>query len=75
MTNVKTGPFKADHVGSLLRPERIHKAREAFKNNELSSSELYDIETEEISKVVDKQIEAGLKAVTEKHGGRCTESE
>lgn len=60
-----TGPFKADHVGSLLRPKRIHDARESFKNKELSASELYDIETEEITKVVDKQIEAGLKAVTD----------
>ena len=59
------GPFKADHVGSLLRPKRIHEAREAYKNNELSAGELYDIETEEITKVVDRQIEAGLKAVTD----------
>ncbi|WP_052255542.1 5-methyltetrahydropteroyltriglutamate--homocysteine S-methyltransferase [Salinicoccus sp. YB14-2] len=65
MATTKKGPFKADHVGSFLRPERIHKAREAYKNNELSSSELYDIETEEIAKIVDKQIEVGLKAVTD----------
>ncbi len=59
------GPFKADHVGSLLRPERIHKAREDYKNNKITKDELFKIETEEIEKVVDKQIEVGLKAVTD----------
>lgn len=60
-----TGPFKADHVGSLLRPERIHKARKDKAEGKISAEALYDIETEEITKVVDKQIEAGLKAVTD----------
>lgn len=58
-------PFRADHVGSLLRPERIHIARRDFQNGEITADELYNIETEEISKVVDKQIEIGLKAVTD----------
>lgn len=59
------GPFKVDHVGSLLRPERIHKAREDFNNANISKDELFKIETEEIEKIVDKQIEVGLKAVTD----------
>ena len=59
------GPFKADHVGSLLRPERIHNARKDFKEGNISKEELFKIETEEIEKVVDKQIEVGLKAVTD----------
>lgn len=58
-------PFKADHVGSLLRPERIHEARKDFKEDKISADELFNIETEEIEKVVDKQIEVGLKAVTD----------
>src|SRR5690625_14762 len=58
-------PFRADHVGSLLRPDRIHKARKDFKENNISAEELYDIETEEIKRIVDKQIEAGLEAVTD----------
>lgn len=66
MTNtVFTGPFKADHVGSLLRPERIHQARKDNAEGNLSDEELYDIETKEIQKVVDKQIEIGLSAVTD----------
>lgn len=58
-------PFRADHVGSLLRPERIHQARKDFKEGNLSAEELYTIETEEITKIVDKQIEVGLQAVTD----------
>lgn len=59
------GPFKADHVGSLLRPERIHQARKDKSEGKISADKLYEIETEEIKKIVDKQIEVGLKAVTD----------
>ncbi|MEW9109826.1 MAG: 5-methyltetrahydropteroyltriglutamate--homocysteine S-methyltransferase [Cytobacillus gottheilii] len=58
-------PFRADHVGSLLRPERIHIARKDYQNGSISAQELHAIETEEIKKVVDKQIEVGLQAVTD----------
>lgn len=58
-------PFRADHVGSLLRPERIHQARKDFQAGALTAQELHAIETEEIKKVVDKQIEVGLQAVTD----------
>ena len=58
-------PFRADHVGSLLRPERIHQARKDFQAGNLTAQELHTIETEEIKKIVDKQIEVGLQAVTD----------
>ena len=58
-------PFRADHVGSLLRPARIHKARKDFQEGNITDQELHAIETEEIKKVVDKQIEVGLQAVTD----------
>lgn len=58
-------PFRADHVGSLLRPERIHQARKDFQKGNLTSQKLHEIETEEIIKIVDKQIEVGLQAVTD----------
>ena len=58
-------PFRADHVGSLLRPERIHQARKDFQKGNLTSLQLHEIETEEIIKIVDKQIEVGLQAVTD----------
>lgn len=58
-------PFKADHVGSLLRPESIHQARKDYAQDKISYAELREIETKEITRVVDKQIEVGLKAVTD----------
>jgi len=64
MTNF-FAPFKADHVGSLLRPERLHKARKDFKEGLISRDELRTVENEEISRIVDKQIEVGLNAVTD----------
>lgn len=58
-------PFRADHVGSLLRPERIHQARMDFQAGNISTQELHAIETEEIKNIVNKQIEVGLQAVTD----------
>lgn len=64
-TIVKTAPFKADHVGSLLRPERLHEARRQCKEGHITAEQLYNIETEEIKRIVDRQIEIGLEAVTD----------
>lgn len=58
-------PFRADIVGSFLRPEVIKEARAKFQNQEISSNELRRIEDEEIIKLVKKQKELGLKAVTD----------
>ncbi|GEP64229.1 5-methyltetrahydropteroyltriglutamate--homocysteine methyltransferase [Clostridium beijerinckii] len=58
-------PFRADIVGSFLRPEVIKEARAKFQNQEISSNELKRIEDEEIIKLVKKQKELGLKAVTD----------
>lgn len=58
-------PFKADHVGSLLRPDTLHKARNDFKEGTITASQLREIETAEIKRIVDKQIEIGLDAVTD----------
>ncbi|MBE6091191.1 MAG: 5-methyltetrahydropteroyltriglutamate--homocysteine S-methyltransferase [Clostridium beijerinckii] len=58
-------PFRADIVGSFLRPDVIKDARAKFQNQEISSNELKRIEDEEIIKLVKKQKELGLKAVTD----------
>ena len=62
---VAKAPFKADHVGSLLRPESIHQARKEFKEGSITAEQLRETETTEIKRIVDKQIEVGLKAVTD----------
>src|SRR3954462_5984819 len=58
-------PFKADHVGSLLRPENLHKARKDYKEGIITAEQLREVENQEIKRIVDKQIEVGLKSVTD----------
>jgi 5-methyltetrahydropteroyltriglutamate--homocysteine methyltransferase len=58
-------PFRADHVGSLLRPKRLHEAREKFSNGDFSSNQLREVEDECICEAIRKQEECGLKAVTD----------
>ncbi|WP_449354169.1 5-methyltetrahydropteroyltriglutamate--homocysteine S-methyltransferase [Virgibacillus natechei] len=58
-------PFKADHVGSLLRPANLHEARKTFKEGTITAEALREVETSEIKRIVDKQIEVGLQAVTD----------
>lgn len=64
-TSTVRAPFKADHVGSLLRPASIHKARREFSEGKISAAELREIENKEIKRVVAKQVELGLKSVTD----------
>jgi methionine synthase II (cobalamin-independent) len=65
MAQNKQAPFRADQVGSLLRSERIKEARQKRAAGQIAADELRQIEDEEIRKIVDKQKEVGLKAVTD----------
>jgi 5-methyltetrahydropteroyltriglutamate--homocysteine methyltransferase len=58
-------PFRADHVGSLLRPPALLAAREKQRRGELPAAELKRLEDEAIREVVRLQEEIGLKAVTD----------
>ena len=58
-------PFRADHVGSLLRPPQLLKAREDFKAGSIDAAELKGIEDEAIRDVVSKQEEVGLQSATD----------
>ncbi|MCR2805633.1 5-methyltetrahydropteroyltriglutamate--homocysteine S-methyltransferase [Paenibacillus soyae] len=58
-------PFRYDIVGSFLRPQALKAARLQFQNGEISSDQLKDVEDAEIVKLVQKQKEVGLKAVTD----------
>lgn len=58
-------PFRADHVGSLLRPDNLHKARKEYKEGTITADQLRKVETKEIKRVVDKQIELSLEVVTD----------
>ena len=58
-------PFRADHVGSLLRPAALKEAREKFAKGALDPAGLKAVEDREIEKVVRKQEEIGLKLATD----------
>src|SRR5882724_2821482 len=58
-------PFRADHVGSLLRPAALREARAQRAKNEISVADLKAIEDREIERVIGKQEDVGLKAVTD----------
>ncbi len=58
-------PFRADEVGSLLRPEALKEARAARAEGRLDADALRAVEDEAIRDVVKKQEDVGLKAVTD----------
>src|ERR1700756_3008734 len=58
-------PFRADEVGSLLRPPRIKEARAKLEKGEISAEDLRKAEDMEIEKVVHKQASVGLKLATD----------
>src|ERR1700757_2272325 len=58
-------PFRADHVGSLLRPAPLKAAREKRAKGEIGAAELKAVEDREIERVIKKQEEVGLQAVTD----------
>lgn len=58
-------PYRYDEVGSLLRPEKLKQARDNFRNNKIDEYALRRVENKEIDRIVEKQVEIGLKAVTD----------
>src|SRR6266567_8551372 len=65
-------PFRADHVGSLLRPPRLHQAREDFAAGRIEAAGLRAVEDEEITRAVRMQEEAGLQSATDGEFRRAT---
>jgi 5-methyltetrahydropteroyltriglutamate--homocysteine methyltransferase len=58
-------PFRADHVGSLLRPAALKEARAARGQGALTAGELKEVEDREIAKAIARQESIGLKSVTD----------
>jgi 5-methyltetrahydropteroyltriglutamate--homocysteine methyltransferase len=58
-------PFRADHVGSLLRPERLLKAREEFAESRITADKLRAVEDDAVRDVVRMQEEVGLQSATD----------
>jgi len=60
-----TPPFRADHVGSLLRPRHLLQAREAFADGRFDSAGLRALEDDAIREAVKMQEDVGLRAATD----------
>jgi 5-methyltetrahydropteroyltriglutamate--homocysteine methyltransferase len=60
-----TPPFRADHVGSLLRPPELLQARDDASAGTIDAAELNRIENEAIRRIVAKQEEIGLQSATD----------
>ena len=60
-----TPPFRADHVGSLLRSPALHQARQQRESGEIDGGALRAIEDREIVALIRKQEAAGLKSITD----------
>ncbi len=65
MTERTAPPFRADHVGSLIRTEALIKARDARSRGELSEDALREVRESAIREVVRMQEDVGLKMATD----------
>jgi 5-methyltetrahydropteroyltriglutamate--homocysteine methyltransferase len=60
-----TPPYRADHVGSFLRPQRLLEARERHARGEITADALREVEDDAIREVVRRQEEVGLEGITD----------
>jgi 5-methyltetrahydropteroyltriglutamate--homocysteine methyltransferase len=58
-------PFRADHVGSLLRPKKLLQARRDHQAGLISAADLRQIEDESIGEVIKMQEDIGLQGITD----------
>src|SRR4051812_17814220 len=58
-------PFRADHVGSLLRSTALKEARGQREKGEITPAQLTAVEDREIEALIHKQEAAGLKSITD----------
>jgi 5-methyltetrahydropteroyltriglutamate--homocysteine methyltransferase len=65
MTARSNAPFRADHVGSFLRPRYLLEARERFRLKEISAAELRAVEDRAITEIVRIQEDVGLQSITD----------
>jgi len=61
----KKPPYRADHVGSILRSGPLREARVKRDKGEITAAQLRDVEHQEIKKIIKKQEDIGLKLATD----------
>ncbi len=65
MTLRQKPPFRADQVGSFLRPRYLLEARDKFARGEISPAQLREVEDKAIAEVVKMQVDVGLQSITD----------
>ncbi len=65
-------PFRAEHVGSLLRPQVLKTTAKAYQSGEVSDEEYLAILDQEIARVVGLQESVGLKSITDGEFGKTS---
>ncbi|OCK82290.1 UROD/MetE-like protein [Lepidopterella palustris CBS 459.81] len=60
-----TGVYRADHVGSFLRPKAILEARDKAAHQQSTPEDLRKVEDKYIANIVHKQLDAGLRSITD----------
>ena len=65
MSRRTSPPFRADHVGSLLRPPRLLQAREDFAAGRTTAAGLRAVEDEEIPGAIKMLEDVGLQSATD----------
>jgi 5-methyltetrahydropteroyltriglutamate--homocysteine methyltransferase len=58
-------PFRADHVGSFLRPKYLLDARERKARGEITAAQLREVEDRAVAEVVKMQQDVGLQSITD----------
>ena len=61
----KTLPLRADTVGSYLRTAALKQARADFAANKITREQLTQVEDQEIAKLVQDQLDAGIQVITD----------
>ena len=65
MTTPLNPPFRADHVGSFLRPQYLLEAREQHAKGAIDAEQLRRVEDRAIAEIVKFQEDVGLKSITD----------
>ena len=58
-------PFRAEHLGSLLRPKDLIEKRMAFEKKQLSLEDITKREDEAIKDIVQVQVDAGFRSISD----------
>jgi len=66
-----TGVYRADHVGSFLRPPAVKKARQEYADGKISATQLRAVEDQVIGTIVDNELESGIRSITDGEARRA----